>query len=212
MKSMPKIFLFLVLPASMQLHAQSKPADRDLSAFTWEIGVPASNKYLDKVSYSGWRFEYRKGIKSNLSVGIAMSWNSFNEYVPTKTYMSANQTKAITSDMIRQVYSLPITLIAHYYANTNSKMVQPYFGIGLGAQYLQNNSYLNIYTFQETNWGFVARPEVGSLFTFSKNSPVKALLALGLNVSTNKNEFFDLKGWDYVSINVGIGVGVDKFY
>src|SRR5436305_12136112 len=134
-------------------------------------------------------------------MGLAMSWNSFNEYVPTKTYMAANQAKAITSDMLRQVYSLPITLIAHYYTNTNSKVVQPYFGIGLGAQYLQNNSYLNIYTFSETNWVFVARPEVGSLFTFSNTSPVKALLGLGLNLSTNQNEFFDLKGWDYLSVN-----------
>jgi len=185
----------------------SMPSDRDMAAFSWEIAAPTSNKFLNETSLSGWRFEYRKGIKHNLTVGIAISWNAFDEFFPTTTYMSANQTKAITSDMIRQVYTLPITLITHYYFSTSSKLLQPYAGLGVGAQYAEHNAFLNIYELSETNWGFVARPEFGTLLSFGSHSPIKGMVGVGYNISTNKNEAFDIKGWNHLTFNIGIGIG-----
>jgi len=200
------LFLFgciLSLPGA----AQNLPSSRDLTAFSWEVAYPSTNKFLNETSLSGWRFEYRKGIKENFSLGIAISWNAFDEYVNTTTYSSPNETKAITTDMIRQVYTLPITAISHYYFSTKSKLLQPYVGLGLGAQYAEHTAYLNIYELSETNWGFVARPEVGTLITFSGESPVRFLFGLGYNISTNKNEAFNISGWNHVTLNVGIGFG-----
>ena len=192
---------------SLQGNGQKLPADRDLVAFSWEVGVPANNNYLTETSLTGWRFEYRKGIKHNLSVGIAMSWAAFDEYVATKTYSTPGQTKAVTTDMIRQVYTLPLTLTGHYYMNTKSKMLEPYLGLGLGAQYAEHKAFLNIYELNETNWGFVARPEIGTLIRFSSHSPVKGLLSVGYNFSTNKNEAFDVDSWSHMAVNVGIAIG-----
>jgi outer membrane protein W len=192
---------------SLKGNAQTMPSDRDIATFSWEIATPTSNKFLNETSLSGWRFEYRKGVKHNLTVGIAISWNAFDELYPTTTYTSEDQSKAITSDMIRQVYTLPITLITHYYLGSKSKLLQPYFGVGLGAQYAEHNAYLNIYELSETNWGFVARPEFGTFLRFSSHSPIKAMAAIGLNISTNKNEAFDITGWQHLTFNVGIGIG-----
>lgn len=207
MKIIVTSLLSIGMLASLQGAAQTLPSDRDMTAFSWEISYPTSNNYITATSLSGWRFEYRKGIKSNLSVGIAMSWSAFDEYVGTKTYSSPGKTRAITTDMIRQVYTLPITLNAHHYFTTKSKMLQPYVGLNLGAQYAEHKAFLNIYELEETNWGFTARPEVGSMIRFSSNSPVKALLALGYNYSTNKNEAFDVDNWSHVTFNVGIAIG-----
>ncbi|WP_218276840.1 hypothetical protein, partial [Pseudomonas sp. GW460-E13] len=71
--------------ASLQSIAQPLPSDRDLVAFSWEITSPSSNNYINKTSMTGWRFEYWKGIKHDLSVGIAMSWSAVEDYVNTKT-------------------------------------------------------------------------------------------------------------------------------
>ncbi|HET7897388.1 MAG TPA: OmpW family outer membrane protein, partial [Flavisolibacter sp.] len=174
-------------------------------AFSWEITAPASNNYVNETSYSGWRFEYRKGIKHNLSVGLGLSWSAVDEYINTKTYSKNNQRSAITSDMIRQVYTLPLTLTTHYYLDSKSKIMQPYVGIGLGAQYAEHKAYFNIYEVIETNWGFVARPEVGALFAFGAHSPTRALLTFGYNYSTNDNKAFGVDNWSQFVINLGIG-------
>src|SRR5437763_1530473 len=109
MKIIMKALLSIGVLASLQGSAQVNSASkRDLAAFSWEMGFPTSNKFLNKSSFSGWRFEYRKGISHDFTVGIAMSWNAFDELFPTTTYMTANKTKAITTDMIRQVYTLPL--------------------------------------------------------------------------------------------------------
>jgi outer membrane protein W len=207
MKIMLKSLLAISTLISLHGAAQTSASDRDLAAFSWEIGIPTSNKFLNETTLSGWRFEYRKGINKDFSVGIAMSWSSFDEFFPTETYSSPDKTKAITTDMIRQVYTLPLTLVGHYYMHTNSKMLQPYAGLGLGAQYAEHKAFLNIYEFKDINWGFVARPEVGTLFALSSSSPVRALLGLGYNISTNKIEAFDVKGWNNLTVNIGIGIG-----
>src|SRR5215218_5721469 len=108
MKIIQKSLFSISMLISLHGAAQIMPADRDLVAFSWEISSPVSNDYINESSLSGWRFEYRKGIKHNLSVGIAMSWSAFDEYVNTKTYTTPDKAKAITTDMIRQVYTLPI--------------------------------------------------------------------------------------------------------
>ena len=209
MKIILKAFLTVGILISLQGTAQT-PAERDLVAFSWEISSPTSNNYINETSLSGWRLEYRKGIKNNLSVGLAMSWSAFDEYVHTKTYTTPGKTKAITTDMIRQVYTLPLTVIGHYYFNSKSKILQPYVGLGMGAQYSEHKAYLNIYELIEKNWGFTARPELGTLVKFSSHSPTRALLSFGYNYSTNKNEAFNVDNWSHFTVNVGIGFGIHK--
>src|SRR5688572_1165599 len=169
--------------------SQPTPAFHNLVAFSWEISVPTDNDYLNEESLSGWRLEYRKMIKSNFSVGLAISWNAFDEYVNTKTYTRGSS--AVTTDMVRQIYTVPMTAIGHYYLKTNSTRFQPYLGIGLGAEYADMNSYLNIYEVTEDNWGFVVRPEIGTLIHLGAGG-TRIILTAGYNIATNKYDAFDL--------------------
>ena len=205
-------FLFTSAGISVNINAQeshSNPAlmPKDFTAFSWELSIPTDNKYLSENSLSGWRLEYRRMLSRNLSIGIAASWNAFDQSFPTKTYYSPNRSTAVTTDMIRQVYTVPITLISHYYFNSKILLFQPYVGIGAGTQYQESNTYFNIYQLTENNWGFVARPELGTIIHFGKQSPMKGLVAVGYNWSTNKVETANITNWTHLSINVGIGIG-----
>jgi hypothetical protein len=204
--------LFACLSVSLGVRAQEAPSSgvsmpKDFTAFSWEIAMPTGNKYLTQNSLSGWRLEYRRMVSKNLSVGVAASWNSFDENFPTNTYYSPNKSTAVTTDMIRQVYTVPITLTSHYYFNTKILLFQPFLGVGLGTQYEENNTYFNIYQITENNWGFVARPEIGTLIHFGKESPMKGLVSLGYNWSNNKIESANVTNWSHLAVNVGIGVG-----
>lgn len=206
MNSIMKTCLAIGLFVSTGALAQPTSIPRDFGALSWEIAFPSDNNYLSKTSFSGWRLEYRRMLKPTLSVGLAASWNAFDSYFGTKTYKSADGASAVTTDMVRQVYTVPITLITHYYPATNNKMLKPYGGVGLGTQYTEHNTYYNIYQATENNWGFVVRPEIGTLVRFG-TSPASALLSIGYNIATNKNKVFDVNGINQFTINIGIGFG-----
>lgn len=197
----------LVLVNAQESHSKGALMARDFTAFSWEMSIPSDNKYLSKNSLTGWRLEYRRMVNRNLSIGIGASWNAFDETFPTKTYYSPNRSTAVTTDMIRQVYTVPITMISHYYFNSKLLLFQPYFGLGLGTQYQESNTYFNIYQLTENNWGFVTRPELGTIIHFGKDSPMKGLVSVGYNWSTNSVETANISNWTHLSINVGIGIG-----
>lgn len=173
----------------------------NLFAGSWEIAFPTNKDFLTKTSLAGGRLEYRKFVKSNLSVGVGLSWNSFEQYFGTQTYQKPDGSTAVTTDMVRQIYTLPITATAHYYFKP-SKHVLPYVGLGIGAQYSEQNAYFNVYGLTSNNWGFVLRPEVGLLVPF--NTYWSILLAGGYNTSTNKNEDFKIDNLKQWTLNIGL--------
>src|SRR6476646_4013012 len=111
----------------------------------WEIGFPVSNNnFLSKTSYEGGKIEYRGFIKENLSIGGFLNWRSYYEYSPTRTYENPDKTQAVTTDMYRYIYNLPMGASVHYYFK-GGKMIRPFAGLGLGAQYSEQTAYYNIY-------------------------------------------------------------------
>ena len=140
-------------------------------------------------------------IKPNVSVGIAASWNSFSEYVPKTTYQKPDGSGAITTDIVDEIYSVPLTLTAKYYFLHDKRALTPYVGIGLGAQYSAQAKYFNIYGLEDNNWGFVARPELGLQFSFNRNS---SLFLSGIyNFAAVKSDFFKTDNLDHIALAIG---------
>jgi len=189
----------IMLPAVVQ--AQTSSRNASLFAISWEISSPSNSNFLTKTSLAGGRIEYRKYIKPNISVGAAVSWNSFDQYYGQQTYVSKDGNTAVNTDMVRQVYTLPMTAIVHYYFK-GGKYLRPYAGIGIGGQYSEQNTYFNIYETNTYNWGFVCRPEVGFLLPFGNG--VNGLIAASYNFSTNKNDEFNIDNLKQWGLNVGI--------
>ena len=164
------------------------------------MAILTNNNYLTKTSWSGMRFDYQFMIKSNVSVGIGASYNSFDQYFPKQTYQKTDGTGAVTSDMVRHIYTSPITASVHYYFD--GKMVRPYVGIGLGTEYAEQDAYFNIYTVQAKNWGFVVRPEVGAIAKFSPN--VGGFLSVAYNYATNSEDDFNISHLSQFPITIGL--------
>ena len=179
-------------------YAQSVGADK--FSIAWEVGIP-SNDFMSATSYSGGRIEYQRMIKPNVSVGIAGSWNSFSEYVPKTTYQKPDGSGAITTDIVNEIYSVPLTLTAKYYFLHDKRALTPYVGIGLGAQYSAQAKYFNIYGLEDNNWGFVARPELGLQFSFNRNSSL--FLSGVYNYAAVKSDFFKTDNLDHIALAIG---------
>lgn len=173
---------------------------RDLFFVGYEVSIPTNSNYLTKTSWSGARFDYHRMITPDVSVGIGVSYNSFDQYFNKQTYQRPDGTGAVTSDMIRQIYTSPITASIRYYFP--GAMVRPYAGIGLGAEYSEQNAYFNIYSVTSTNWGFVVRPEVGALAKFNRN--VGGFVSVAYNYATNNNDAFHINHLAQFPITIGL--------
>lgn len=204
MKKLAILFLFFIA-ISKDDHAQTPTQTQSYTVtdrffIGYEVAFPGGD-FISRTSWSGGRFEYRIMIKPNVSVGIGSSWNSFEQYTPRTVYQKEDGSGAITSDIIKQVYTVPITASAHYYFRGKEKLL-PYLGVGLGAQYSDQTVYLNIYALDENNWGFVVRPEIGLIYSF--NPAFGMFLSGAYNYSTNKNDAFDIDNLHHFAVTIGI--------
>ncbi|ATL49079.1 hypothetical protein COR50_18940 [Chitinophaga caeni] len=204
---MKKILLTIVVLFFLNraTQAQTNPVS-NLYGLSWEISIPTNNDFLDKTSFAGGRFEYRHFLsQAPVSFGVSLSWNSYEQYIPTQTITYKDGNAAITTDMDRIIYTVPILATAHYYFNNNSA-VTPYAGVGVGAQYSEQDIYYNIFVTDEYNWGFAVRPEIGVLI-HPKSNNWGFLLSANYNFATNKNSLFDINNLKSFSFNIGLYIG-----
>jgi outer membrane protein W len=170
---------------------------------SWEVAFP-NGDFVSDPSFLGGKVEYRHFFSDKIAAGVTLAWSNFDEYVNKKTYENADQTQAITTDMERFVFSMPITADVYYNFKAGDRFT-PYVGLGVGAQYSKQEAYYNIYLSEESNWGFVARPQIGTLISLQPASPTRLILAAGYNYATNKNESFRIDNQQHFWISVGIG-------
>lgn len=175
----------------------------NLFGLSWEIAIPTNNDFLDKTSFAGGKAEYRYFLKkAPVSFGLAVSWNSYEQYIPTQTIYYKNNNSAITTDMDRLIYTAPIVATAHYYFNYGKK-VMPYTGVGIGTQYAQQTIYYNVFENDTYDWGFVVRPEVGALIR-PNGGNWGIILGASYQYATNKNDLFKIDNLKSFNFNIGL--------
>lgn len=175
----------------------------NLVGLSWEISVPTNNDFLTATSLAGGKLEYRKFLPAKpVSFGVSLSWNSYEQYIPTQTIQYDNGNKAITTDMDRVIYTVPVAALAHYYFNYG-KPVMPYAGVGIGAQYAEQTIFYNIFESDDYNWGFLVRPELGLLVMPGRQNRWGILAGASYSYATNKNSTFDLDNLKNFSFNIG---------
>ena len=171
----------------------------DKFLIAWEVAFP-TNDFVSETSFAGGKIGYQRRISDNIFVGISGSWNSFSEYVSKTTYQKPDGSGAITTDIVKELYSVPLTADIQYFLK-GSSMFTPYVGLGLGAQYSDQTIYFNIYNIYDKNWGFVARPEIGALYSFNRKSALS--LSATYNFATNKSELVDVNNMSHFVLALG---------
>lgn len=199
-KAMKKIIPGLVIVCCALSLSSSAQGIKDRFFASWEMAFP-NNKLVSKTSYSGGRVEYRRMVTPNYSIGIGVSWNSFEQYAGRQTYKSPSGNGAVTTDAVKDIYTVPITVSGHYYFQTKSR-IKPYIGVGVGTQYSEQDIYYNIYGVEATNWGFAVRPEIGILFPVSRG--VEIFAAGFFNYATNKEDVLGFNHLQHYGINIGL--------
>jgi hypothetical protein len=204
--------LIIVLLSCLSGHAQdgyvasgaAGNAFSNLFTIGWDVNIPTGNKYVSDISWAGGKLEYRKMLDNdkNISIGFDLSWNSFFEYKTYQTYHISDNTD-ITTDLYKYNYTLPMALTVHKYFKGNGIFI-PYFGLGLGATYSRPSLIFNIYEIYDDNWGFLARPELGTIIKFDHNSDVGLLLGARYSFSTNQAEGFRIDNLESIGFNLGV--------
>jgi hypothetical protein len=200
-----KLFIsILTIPMVFGATAQSNhpPVFSDeMVNFAWDVNVPVNNNFTNKTSLDGFKLEFRKMVKPDLSVGLEINWAAYDQYTPRKTYQIPNG--AITTDFYSYLYTFPLALNVHHYFHV-SNIISPYAGIALGATYCEEKLYYNTYVSSDYNWGFLIRPELGAIVKFSENSPAGLLLGVRYSYSTNKQKDFNIDGIQSLGFQLGI--------
>ena len=192
----------LIITSVLFLSATVIFAQSNLMGVTWNINFPTNTDYLTKTSFAGGRIDYRHFIKhTNFSFGFALDWASYEQYFPRQTFQKPDGNGAVTSDFVAQVYQVPLVATLHYYFK-ESKMLKPYASIGLGASYMEQNLYYNVYTSGENNWGFVARPELGAIIKPHGNG-WGILVGANYSIATNKTDLINSNSFSNFGLNIG---------
>ncbi|GAO41111.1 outer membrane beta-barrel protein [Flavihumibacter petaseus] len=195
---MKKILVILLLTL-VYVGASAQKTGANLFSAAWDVSFPTNNDFLTKTSLAGFRFDYKKFLTDNLSVGATLSWNSYEQYIARQTY--EKDRTAVTTDMERTIYNVPMALTAHYYFK-GPKTIRPFAGLGIGAQYSDQTIYYNIYQTDVDNWGFLLKPEIGAYYPLGTRG---AAIVLGGSYAwaTNKNDAFRINSLTNFSVHLG---------
>lgn len=194
--------LLALLIGGNTVKAQVGTGFDQLITFGWDVNIPMGDKFVDEVSWAGGKFEFRKMIDEKFSLGFDLSWNSYYALKPYQTYHLSASTD-VTTDLYKYNYTLPMAITAHYYFQTGSGIFIPYVGLGMGAMYAQPKLYFNIYEIDQENWGFLMRPELGTVIKFNPGSDVGLLLAARYSYSTNQEPTFNISDLKALGFQLG---------
>jgi hypothetical protein len=205
-----KIFITVLVTATVMGKAFAQEPENSLIYvpakyfyINLDFNTPLSNtSWLGATSTRGVKGGYRHFITRSFSAGVDLSWASYNEYFPRQTF--ENSTGAVTTDYFNYLTSISVVASAQYNFKLKSEIVYPYVGIGLGAMSNEYTTYYNVYTNQESSWGFLSRPEAGVLIRFSKRRAIGAMAAVHYDYSTNQSENGGYSNFSAVGFQVGV--------
>ena len=167
----------------------------------WQFNGTLANDFAESAQGYGAYIEGGYYVTPMLAVGGFASFNTNNQYIPTKTYTFSDQS-ALTTDLDRSIYQVPFGATLRYrFLRT---MFQPYVEAKLGAQYSAQNTYMSTFVNQHDNWGFYISPEVGLAFFPFQKVDFGFHVAVYYSYATNTNKAYDIKGLNNLGFKLGI--------
>lgn len=192
---MKKVLTLLALVMTLgmgYLSAQS------LSTTSYSIGIPTGNlgEYIDKASFRGIAFDYRKLVQPNLGVGFYTGWNVFYQEKPYDTYTIRNQ--SLSGRQYRYTNSVPLMFATDYYFKPGSDL-NPFIGAAVGGVYTQRATDMGIYRWEEDAFSFGLTPQVGFYYKVSTFSGIS--FSAKYNMAFKAGDFE--QGQNFLSLNIG---------
>ncbi len=206
MKKIIAVMLFAFISLTTNLQAQTKKQYYDLG---WDVAMPMGSfsDYISKTSLRGGFFSGNVFLTDAFSLGFKFGYNSFSENVPSQTYYinnGANNVTAITAASYNYIVSAPVQVGGYYHFVTNGQ-IEPYIGLGLGVNYLTEETLMQDLDDADSQWAFILNPEVGIRYQFA-DSPFALKLRAGYNMNFNKYEVWQQEYTNFQTLNVGLSL------
>jgi len=199
--------LFLV----MSLHAQEKApsgfSPASLYSLSWTLSLPVGNfnSFINTVSPSGGNFTGRYFLKDGIAVGFEFGWNNYYGKNSRNTYYG-DDGLAITAIFYTYAFVVPWKAGFFYYFLPFA-IADPYIGLSLGGDYMEEHIMVQDYDIYNTQWGFTMSPEIGVLIKFGKFSHWGANVSAQYWFNTNSFSFTEKNSYSTMQgLNFNIGL------
>lgn len=210
---MKKIFSVLVLVLLLAGFARAQePAALGFKpssyyTFSWNTTFPMGdfNDWTSQPSPAGFDFGGRYAIRNGLTVGFNIMWQRVSKNYDNQTFYIPDRGIAITATNYRFTWMVPFQGVVAYHLMPE-KLVSPYFGLGIGGDYMEHHLMIQEYDIYETRWDFSLTPEVGILAKFGTYSDWGALLAFNYKWTTNRIEIGNQDSKHLQMLNLRVGL------
>ena len=198
--------ILYIIAASAAIFAATAQADAQMSKEFyinggWQFNGTLANDFAESAQGYGAYLEGGYFVTPMFAVGGFASFNTNNQYVPTKTYTFSDQS-ALTTDLTRSIYQVPFGATFRY--RFMRSMFQPYVEAKVGAQYSTQNIYMSTFVNQHENWGFYVSPEIGLTFFPFERTDFGFQVAAYYSYATNRSKAIDITGLNNLGFKLGI--------
>jgi opacity protein-like surface antigen len=203
-----KVFPLLLALAALGVPAAPARADGFLDAWHpnqtywaigWEVAIPTNSLRADWVnmtSFAGGQLEVRVGVMERLSVGIATSFNWFEQNFSQVTTVYPEYT--VTGPVYRRLGAFTARGTVHYYLT--STRLQPFVGVGVGGIWTQTRIQTADRVQNAYSSYLAVDPEAGFLLSTSQSF---AFYLLGRYQWTTAS-FYQVKDAQWVGVQIGM--------
>lgn len=192
------VLLIAARPAKAQL------IPRSYVNVDWQMNVPTGNSFAGDASGWGMNFEGGYYVTSKLAIGPFINFHTNFEDIPRQT-LYLGDGAAMTVAQEHATFQLPFGLTTRYSFNRD-RVIQPYVGMKLGANYAEFSSYYYVVRQYLDTWGFHVQPELGINIFPNPEYRFGIHIAAYYGYSTNSGKMLTYS-IDNIS-NFGIRVGV----
>lgn len=170
----------------------------------WEISMPIGS-YSDFVSETSLRGGFFSGnifLTDAFSIGFKFGYNSYHENVDRQTYQ-INDELAVTAASYNYLVQAPIQVGGYYHFNLGT--VEPYIGLGIGGNFISQETLLQDMDDYDNIWVFRLNPEIGLRFPI-QNSPLAVLLKVGYDYNSGSYRSLGKEYNNFQNLNAGIAL------
>jgi outer membrane protein len=201
MKKIIFIMLVALIGLSTNLHAQR----RQYYSAGWDVSFPMGSfsDYISDPSLRGAFFSGNIFVTDAVSVGFKFGYNSYHENRGRETYYIDNGL-AMTAATYNYAVMAPMQVGGYYHFNVGN-MIEPYIGLGLGVNYIDEEIYLQDWEVYDSQWSFLLNPEIGVRISLGE-TPLALGVRCGYNFNFNSFEAFGTKYDNFQSLNLGLSL------
>ncbi len=178
-------------------------AQRYMTVLTYNTALPTGNTgdFISEYSWRGFAIEGRRFVQKNLSIGINLGWNIFDEKNGETIHLDNG---AVSGTQIRYLNSFPIMVNAHYYFG-NRRSFRGFLGLNVGTYAINQRFDIGIWTVNNNNWHFGVAPEIGFIIPAGRQTSV--IFSVKYNYAFSSGT--PLNGGDsndhsYIGFNLGL--------